>query len=147
MVSCGCFVWHLDVLLPGHLGALHLGTTRRVVLGLQDWNEQSGLCYTLSAGAAEPCCALLRCAHRRLPALSTPLPGPWVKFELKVCVKGTTNCLQNLPLCTATATVTTCPIPGCEPLTNYEVTIVALKSDGSRSPVSNKDGFQTPAAP
>ena len=96
------------------------------------------------------CSALLCSAERHSsasPVLPSSLPGPWAKFELKVCVKGTTTCLQNLPLCTATATVTTCPIRGCQPLTTYEVTIVALKSDGSRSPVSNKDDFQTPAAP
>ena len=93
--------------------------------------------------------ALLRCAHRRHPALSTPLPGPWVNYELKVCVKGTTTCLTNLPLCavSGSATVTDCPIPGCQPLTTYEVSITALKSDSTKSPVSNKDDFQTPAAP
>ena len=75
--------------------------------------------------------------------------GPWVNFELTVCVKGTTNCLKNLPLCpiTGIAAVTDCPINGCEPLTTYAVTVHALKADGTKSPSSTEDDFQTPAAP
>ena len=74
--------------------------------------------------------------------------GPWANFKLTVCVKGTTDCLQNLPLCKVSAGATTdCPINNVEPLTTYDVTIVALKADGSESPISNTDEFQTPAAP
>lgn len=74
--------------------------------------------------------------------------GPWTKFELSVCKKGTTQCLQGLPLCTAGAgSVTSCPINGCEPGTEYDVTIFALKADNTKSPISNTDSFKTPAAP
>ena len=71
--------------------------------------------------------------------------GPWVNFELRVCVKGTTSCLPNLPLCKISGAVTDCPINGCKPLTTYEVEIYALKADGTKSPVSNTDELQTPA--
>ena len=101
----------------------------------------------------EPClpvlCSTVRCSRASPATLSTPLPGPWVNYELTVCVKGTTTCLTNLPLCavSGSTSVTDCQIPGCQPLTTYDVTIVALESDSSKSPISNKDDFQTPAAP
>ena len=97
------------------------------------------------AVAADPVNAVTGVAHCTKPATG----GPYVNYELTVCVKGTTNCLQNLPLCpiSGSGTVTDCPINGCEPLTTYEVTIYALKADNTKSPISNKDDFQTPAAP
>ena len=75
--------------------------------------------------------------------------GDWKQFELTVCKKAApSQCLQNLPLCTITATVTNCPIPGCTPGTEYEVTIVAIDADGTtKSPESNTDPFTTPKAP
>lgn len=95
--------------------------------------------------AADPVNAVSGVAHCTKPNNG----GPWVNFELTVCVKGTTSCLQNLPLCavSGTGTITDCPVAGCQPLTTYEVTIYALLADGTKSPISNKDDFQTPAAP
>lgn len=78
-----------------------------------------------------------------------PASGTWAQFELTVCKKGTSQCLQNLPLCPINPTIiaTSCPIANVEPGTAYDVTIYALDGSGNRSPISNKDDFTTPKAP
>lgn len=94
--------------------------------------------------AADPVDAVTGMAHCTKPSSG----GPYVNFELTVCVKGTQQCLQNLPLCpVGSGSVTDCPINGCEPGTQYEVAIFALDSSGNKSPISNTDPFTTPKAP
>ena len=130
--------------VPG--GCAHLGTVPWGLGASSDAQSRilPAVC-SAPAVAADPVDAVTGMAHCTQPASG----GPYETFELTVCIKGTTTCLQNLPLCkiTGTGTVTDCPINNVEPLTTYDVTIVAVKADGTKSPVSNTDDFQTPAAP
>lgn len=91
--------------------------------------------------SADPVNAVTGVAHCTKPNNG----GPWANFELTVCVKGTSSCF-TMP-CPITGTVTDCFIGGCEPQTTYDVTIYALRADGSKSPISNTDDFQTLAIP
>ncbi len=93
--------------------------------------------------AASPVNAVTGLAKCTQPASG----GPYVNMELTVCKRGTTSCLQNLPLCPITGTTTNCQINNVQPLTTYEVVIRAVRADGTKSPISNKDDFQTPRVP
>lgn len=83
--------------------------------------------------------------------------GPYVRFELTICIEGTTNCFKQNCSATAGAPTTTCPIstPGCADTatdclraeTTYTVTAVAITDTGAVSLPSNTEPFQTTKYP
>ena len=93
--------------------------------------------------SADPVDAVTGAATVTPPTLSRP----WAQYEVKVCIQGAATCTTLSPLCTANADAnanTVCPIPGRESGVTYDVTVVAIKAGGTRSPVSAPDDFTTP---
>lgn len=82
--------------------------------------------------------------------------GPFDRFELTICIEGTTDCFTSICPASADAT-TTCPVstPGCSDTatdclraeTRYTVRTVAITPNGDVSLPSNTEPFQTTKYP
>ena len=78
--------------------------------------------------------------------------GPWAKYALRVCLLTKGVIVHAVTTCTtvdcspvvAPPGVTTCPLTGLDPDTEYNVTATAVMADGTASKTSAADNFWTP---
>lgn len=78
--------------------------------------------------------------------VTSPLTGrPWSTYNLTVCeATNPTVCLSNVICPVNPGLPTTCPIPGCTPVTKYTVVAMAQKPNSPDSEQSNTANFTTP---